>query len=314
MPERVLELVGKAAPYLARNGSTSPRLDAELLLAEALGCKRMDLYLQFERPLIDAELTRFRELCRRRAGGEPIAYIRGRKEFFSIELEVSPDVLVPRPETEILVEEALRLLRARAEAEGRAGDAAEDREAPAEPAAGEAGSHPDARREPPWRLLDIGTGSGAIALALLHELPAATVVATDVSAAALAVARRNAGRLGLSGRVELREGDLDAGAAGPFDLVAANLPYIDPGWADAVTPEVAATEPGLALFAGRDGMDEIGRLLPRLPGLLAPGGAALLEFDPRMLAPLLAAAAEAAPRARVIKDLAGLDRVLVLET
>jgi release factor glutamine methyltransferase len=283
VPELVMELVAKAAPYLARNGSSSPRLDAELLLAEALGLSRMDLYLQFERPLNAAEVDRYRDLCRRRAGGEPVAYIRGRKEFMSLELLVTQAVMIPRPETEILVEAALKSLDARVPA-------------------GE-------RREP--RVLDVGTGSGAIALAIAAERRDSRVVATDISAAALDVARQNLERLEMQDRVELRQVDLVDGVEGPFDMVLANLPYIDPDWPDAVTLEVAASEPGEALFAGREGLDQLARLLPALPRL-APGGVAMLEFDPRQRDTLLAVAAPVG-RTSVLKDLAGLDRVLVVE-
>jgi release factor glutamine methyltransferase len=284
VPELVMELVAKAAPYLARNGSSSPRLDAELLLAEALGMSRMDLYLQFERPLNAAEVDRYRDLCRRRAGGEPVAYIRGRKEFMSLELLVTQAVMIPRPETEILVEAALESL--------------DQRLPPGE-----------GRREP--RVLDVGTGSGAIALAIAAERRDSRVVATEISAAALEVARQNLERLEMKDRVELRQGDLVEGVEGPFDMVLANLPYIDPDWPDAVTPEVAASEPGEALFAGRDGLDQLVRLLPALPRL-APSGVAMLEFDPRQREALLAVAAPVG-RTSVLKDLAGLDRVLVVE-
>ncbi|MEA2645925.1 MAG: release factor glutamine methyltransferase [Chloroflexota bacterium] len=277
-----MELVSRAAPYLARHGSASPRLDAEVLLAHALGLERMELYLQFERPLTVAEVDAFRALCRRRAGGEPVAYIRGRKEFMSVDLVVTPAVLIPRPETEVLVEEALRRLRA-AVAAGRAP-----------------------------RLLDVGTGSGAIAVAVAVHEPAASVLGTDISAAALEVARQNVERLELGDRVELREADLVAGVEGRFDVVAANLPYIDPAWEDAVAEDVAATEPAVSLYGGVDGLDHIGRLLQGLSHLLAPGGAALLEFDPRQAAPLLERA-RAVGRVAVLQDLAGLDRVLVVD-
>jgi release factor glutamine methyltransferase len=279
-----MELVAKAAPYLARNGSTSPRLDAELLLAEALGLSRMDLYLQFERPLNTTEVDRYRELCRRRAGGEPVAYIRGRREFMALDLLVTPAVMIPRPETEILVEAALKRLEARLP--------------PGE------GS-----REP--RVLDVGTGSGAIALAIAAERRDSRVVATDISAAALEVARQNLERLEMQDRVELRQADLAGDVEGTFDMVLANLPYIDPEWPEAVTVEVAASEPGEALFAGRDGLDQLARLLPELPRL-APGGVAMLEFDPRQRQALEAVAALVG-RTSVLKDLAGLDRVLVIE-
>lgn len=270
-----MELVVKAAPYLATHGSGSPRLDAELLLAEALGVARMDLYLQFDRPLTAPEVDRFRDLCRRRAGGEPVAYIRGRRDFMSVELLVTPAVMIPRPETELMVEEALRL-------GGR-------------------------------RALDVGTGSGAIAVAVAAHNHECHIVATDLSAEALAVATRNVERLELQDRVELRQGDLAEGIAGPFDLVLANLPYIDPEWPDAVNPEVAASEPPGALYGGRNGLELVARLLDDLPRLLGPGAAALLEVDPRNAGAALALAGGLGA-ARLIKDLAGHDRVLVVQT
>ncbi|MEA2682772.1 MAG: release factor glutamine methyltransferase [Chloroflexota bacterium] len=268
-----MELVAKAAPYLGAHGAASPRLDAELLLAEALGIARMDLYLQFDRPLTAPEVDRFRALCRRRAGGEPIAYIRGRREFMSIELLVTPAVMIPRPETELLVEEALRI-------GGR-------------------------------RVLDVGTGSGAIAVAVAAHNRDCQVVGTELSIEALAVAIQNVERLELQDRVELRHADLAEGVDGPFDLVLANLPYIDPDWPDAVTAEVAASEPGGALYGGRDGLELVARLLDDLPRLLAPGGSALLEVDPRNAgAALVLGAGPGTPR--LMKDLAGRDRVLVV--
>jgi release factor glutamine methyltransferase len=276
--ERVLELVAKAAPYLAQHGSASPRLDAELLLAEALGCGRMDLYLQFERTVLAMELERFRELCRRRAGGEPIAYIRGRREFMSLDIRVTPQVLVPRPETELLVEEGLRRMR--------------DNPAP--------------------RFLDIGTGSGAIAVALLAHSPLATGVATDISGAALEVAGTNAQALGVATRLQLLQADLDDGVDGRFDLVTANLPYVDPDWPDAVTEEVRRSEPAVALFAGAGGLDQIGRLIPRLAGRLLPGGAALLECDPRN-AEQVRDLASGHGATTLAADLAGHQRMLVFE-
>ncbi|MFN2464997.1 MAG: peptide chain release factor N(5)-glutamine methyltransferase [Candidatus Dormibacteria bacterium] len=277
MPERVMELVAKAAPYLGKHGSGSPRLDAELLLAEALGIGRMDLYLQFDRPLRGEEVDRFRALCRRRAGGEPVAYIRGRREFMSVDLLVTPAVMIPRPETEVLVEEALRLV-------------------------GEGGC-----------VLDVGTGSGAIAVAMAVHRPGCRVVAVDISAEALTVAAANVERLELQDRVELRLADLADGVEAPFDLVLANLPYIDPDWADAVTAEVRASEPALALFGGRDGLELVARLLEDLPRLLAPGGAALLELDPRNARAAAALAGQRMGVPRLLQDLAGHDRVLVLQ-
>ncbi|MDQ6748699.1 MAG: peptide chain release factor N(5)-glutamine methyltransferase [Candidatus Dormibacteraeota bacterium] len=276
MPDRVMALVARAAPYLGTHGSGSPRLDAELLLAEALGIGRMDLYLQFDRPLKAEEVDRFRELCRRRAGGEPVAYIRGRREFMSVDLLVTPAVMIPRPETELLVEEALR----------RDGDGG--------------------------RVLDVGTGSGAIAVAMAVHHPGCRVVATDVSAEALKVASRNVERLELQDRIELHQGDLAAGIEGPFELVLANLPYIDRQWPEAVTPEVAASEPEVALYGGRDGLELVARLLDDLPRVMAPGGSALLEVDPRNAQRAMDLAGGRSV-ARLIKDLAGHDRVLVVQ-
>ncbi len=283
MPDSVMELVAKAAPYLAQHGSTSPRLDAELLLADALELTRMDLYLQFERPLTADEVDRYRRACRRRAGGEPVAYIRGRREFMSLDLLVTPAVMIPRPETEVLVEAALRTL-SEIVPEGR-------------PAGGP-------------RVLDVGTGSGAIALAVAAARTDCRVLATDISAEALEVAGRNVQRLEMQDRVELRQADLVDGVDEAFDMVLANLPYIDPNWPDAVTPEVAASEPGLALYAGQDGLDLFRRLLPQLPRL-AHHGRVLLEFDPRQTTGLRAIA-EAVGTVEVLLDLAGRERVMVI--
>jgi release factor glutamine methyltransferase len=282
MAERALELVAKAAPYLARHGSDTPRLDAELLLAEALGCSRMEVYLQFERPLSDTERDRFRELLRRRAAGEPVAYIRGRKEFMSLEFLVSPAVLVPRPETEVLVEEGLSRL-----------STALDRGVAT-----------------PW-VLDVGTGSGAIVISLLAQSPGTRAVGTDISAAALDVARANAARLGVGDRVEWLEADLATGVDRRFDLLTANLPYVDPAWEDGVTPDVAASEPGQALFAADGGLELVSRLLGELPRLLRPGASALLEVDPRNAGEALRRA-QAVGAASLVQDLAGRDRVLVV--
>lgn len=319
MADRVMELVAKAAPYLGQHGSTSPRLDAELLLAEALGVQRMDLYLQFDRPLRAEEVDRFRELCRRRAKGEPIAYIRGRREFMSVDLLVTPAVMIPRPETELLVEEALRLAgvpkaalaRAMESSTADAEEAAEGDGEPAVPAESGTGTGAARALPPPCRVLDVGTGSGAIAVAMATHHATCRVVATDISPAALQVASRNVERLELQDRVELCQANLAEGVDGPFDLVLANLPYIDPEWTEAVTAEVAGSEPEVALYGGRDGLEILARLLDDLPRLLRPGASALLEVDPRNARHALQLATGLG-QARLIKDLAGHDRVLVV--
>ena len=307
MADRVMELIAKAAPYLATHGSGSPRLDAELLLAQALDITRMDLYLQFERPLSASELDHFRALCRRRAGGEPIAYIRGHREFMSVDLLVDPAVMIPRPETEILVEEALRFAGV-----SRASVARALNERPAAEQGAEEPPGVEVAPLPSVRVLDVGTGSGAIAIAMAVHHPRARVVGTDISADALAVARRNVERLELLDRVELRQDDLAAGVEGVFDLVLANLPYIDPDWPDAVTPEVLASEPARALFGGAQGLELVARLLEDVPRLTAPGSRVLLEVDPRNAAEALRLA-RGVGEARLISDLAGHHRVVVVE-
>jgi release factor glutamine methyltransferase len=229
-------------------GIASARLEAQLLLAHVLGCSRVALYTGFDKPLAEAELTGYRELIKRRLGGEPVAYLVGEHEFWGLPFHVDANVLVPRPDTETVIEVA-RSLRA-------------DRAAPC-------------------RVADLCTGSGAIAIALAKELPAARVIATDVSPGAVALARRNAERNGFSGRVEVREGDLWAAVAGErFDLIASNPPYI----ASAVVPTLAAEvrcEPLLALDGGGDGLAFYDRICSEARAHLEPGGALVVEhgFD-----------------------------------
>lgn len=205
------EVLRGATDYLARKGVETPRLDAELLVGRALGFERIELYTQHDRPLTAAERDAVRELLRRRGRREPLAYVLGDWGFRRLVLATDRRALVPRPETEIVVERCLALL---------------------------------AGREAP-RVLDVGVGSGAIALALADEHPSARVVATDLSADALALARENAQRLGLE--VELVEGDLFAGLDGPFDLVVSNPPYVGEEELPSVVPEVRDWEPRAAV-------------------------------------------------------------------
>jgi release factor glutamine methyltransferase len=231
--------IGAAAKRLA-GVSDTPRLDAELLMAEALGLAREALLLsrQDGRSMPAA----FEPLVARRAAGEPVAYILGRRAFWTIELEIGPGALIPRPDSETLIEAALAHF-------------------------GEAG---------PARILDLGTGPGTLLLAALDQWPGATGLGVDRSERALAYARRNAARLGLAGRAELRIGDWAQGIGERFDLVLCNPPYVE---TDAALPaDVADWEPAEALFAGADGMDEVRRLAPVLPALLAPRGLACVEI------------------------------------
>lgn len=272
-PWTVARLLAWTRDYLTRQQVESPRLCAELLLAHAMGCPRIRLYTQYETvPGADA-LRRYREAVKAAAAGEPIAYLTGVKEFFSLEFEVTPDVLIPRPETEVLVERTVRLLR---------------------------DSEPAGRK-----ILDLGTGSGCIAVALAKNLPSVAVFASDISGAAVDVARRNAARHGVAERIEFRAGDLfepwvagggregeapaepsrpespsvEGGrAVPPFDLIVSNPPYVATAPGTPVAENVRKYEPTGALFAGPEGLDVIRRIVAEAPRWLAPGGHLLMEM------------------------------------
>jgi release factor glutamine methyltransferase len=253
--------------------SVSPRLDAELLMAHALGTGREQLLLsRLHEPAPDA----FEPLVRRRLAHEPVAYITGRRAFWTIELAVGPGVLVPRPDSETLIEAALEHF-------------------------GEAG---------PARVLDLGTGPGTLLLAALDQWPRARGLGIDASEEALDFARRNADRLGLAARAELRVGDWAEGVEGRFDLVLCNPPYVEEG--AALPPDVRGWEPAEALFAGADGLEAYRRLAPQVPRLLVEGGIACVEIGTGQAASAGAPFAAEGLRVSVRKDLAGRDRCLVL--
>jgi release factor glutamine methyltransferase len=269
------EVLRRSTQYLEDRGSPTARLDAELLLAHGLGVSRIELYTGHDRPLTDAELDVCRELVRRRGDREPVAYIVGTRGFRHLDLKVDRCVLVPRPETELVVDRCLELLR----------DAAD-------PA-----------------VLDVGTGSGAIALAIASELPAARVTATDISPAALDVAWANAVALGLA--VEMRQGDLlDGMGDRRFDLIVSNPPYVSEQEIEGLEPEVAVHEPRLATVAG-DGLDAYRRLLPDAREHLTNGGWLVLECGAGQ-AEWLAAELDRLGygAADVARDLAGIERVV----
>ena len=235
--------------YLSEHGSESPRLEAEILLAYAKQCPRIQLYTHFDDELSDEVRGRMRALVKRRADLEPVAYLVGHREFFSLDFEVNRDVLIPRPETELLVMEALEALKA-AEVSGR--------------------------------VLDIGTGSGCIAIAIAHRAPTAAVTAVDISESALVVARRNAERHNVADRVSFLQGDLFAplGAGEEFDVIVSNPPYVSTDDQTGLEQDVVRHEPHGALFAGRDGLDVIRRIIDTAPQHLRAGGSLFLEFSP----------------------------------
>lgn len=270
----VIEVLKAASGHLQKHGSDSARLDAEVLLARALGLRRLDLYLQFDRPLSDEELSDYRDLTKRRARGEPVAYLVGHKEFMALDFEVTADVLVPNPDTEVLVQRAVAIARSAPEA---------------------------------LRVADVGTGSGCIAIALAHYAPSVEVWAVDISPAALEVAARNVKRHGLETRVHLACGDLIAPLHGEFDLVCANLPYLAPG--DIRPPEVLA-QPASALIGGEDGSELVVRLLEAAPARLKAGGRVLAEVDPAILPTVLEVADRNFAGRAVHRDLGGHERVL----
>lgn len=236
--------------FLESRGVEDARLSAEILLAHALGCQRIQLYARFEESPNDEKRTAFRELVKAAADHTPIAYLVGHKEFYSLDFLVTPDVLIPRPETELLVERAIDWCRA----------------------------HPAERHD----ILDIGTGSGCIAISVARRIKTAHVVATDISDAALAVAQKNAAKHGLADRIRLVKADLldlpaDAIPKGGCDIIISNPPYVAETDRESLPENVRRHEPALALFAGQDGLSLYRRIAAGIGRVLRPGGILLLE-------------------------------------
>lgn len=282
-PWTVLELIRWSTTYLVDKGIEAPRLDVEHLLAHALDTNRLQLYLDYDRPLSADELGVFKPLLLRRSKREPVQYIIGRAAFRQLDLKVDDRVLVPRPETELLVDAALEFAR------------------------------------PDMRALDIGTGSGCIALSLALEGSFAQVVASDVSPEALELARGNATTLAetapeIVGCLEFREGSLFSPLQDgeEFDLIVSNPPYIGTTEADALAPEVRECEPALALFAGADGLSVLEPLIAGVAPWLRPGGLLLLEIGQAQSDAVLNLIRQNAQldNASVIRDLAGRPRIV----
>lgn len=265
--------------YFGSHGAETPRLDAEVLLSYLLGQKRIFLYVHFDQPLTAEELARYREMVKRRAAGEPVAYICGEKEFMGLTFKVTPAVLVPQPDTETLVETAIERLK------------------------GKEGA----------RIADVCTGSGAIALALAHYLPESSIVATEISADAVSIAKENAESLGLSERVVFCEGDLLVPLSGEtFDAIVSNPPYI-PSAEIAGLPREVRAEPKIALDGGADGLDFYRRLVGENAALLKAGGFLAVECgDTQAGAIAEMAKGGGFGRTEIVHDLADKERVVVM--
>jgi release factor glutamine methyltransferase len=281
----IARLIDWTRGHFEKKGMDSPRLDAELLLAHVLGKDRVYLYTHYDQPLTPSERDTFRVLVQRRARYEPVAYILGEREFYGRAFTVNRDVLVPRPETEHLVDAVREWIDAHALATPR--------------------------------IADIGTGSGAIAVSLAAGYPGAHVVASDVSEPALAVAKINAVRHDVASRVELVVGDALAPleARGPFDVIAGNPPYIPTEDRARLMADVRDHEPAVALFGGPDGLTILRRIISGAPALLASPGLLTLEMGAEQGDDVrrLAEAAGAFSKVRILPDLAGRDRLLVAE-
>jgi release factor glutamine methyltransferase len=282
-PWTPIHLTRWSGDYLQEKGVESGRLDAELLLAHVLELKRLDLYLQHDRPLLPHELDNFRALLKRRAAREPLQHIMGLAPFRELELVSDARALIPRPETEVLVQEVLQWAK-----EGPQG---------------------------PLSALDLGTGTGAIALSLAKEGPFDMVVATDSSPQALSLAQENARRLGLEERVEFREGALfePLTQGERFHVLVSNPPYIPEGDREALAPEVRDWDPPSALFAGPDGMDVVLPLIGGAAQFLLPGGLLALEVGDGQAGRVARGVEEtqAFREIRIRPDLAGRERVVL---
>lgn len=269
--------------YFRKQDLLRPRLDAEILLSHSLNKQRIDLYLQFDRPLNETELSAFKELVRRRVRHEPIQYIRGHQEFWSLVFSVRPGVLIPRPETECLVEQSLKIL----------GDRSKEK----------------------IRILDIGCGSGVVAIVLARECPRAEIVAVDISQLALSCSSENAKKHGVEKRIEFRRSDIYEGLKGEkFDLIVSNPPYIRlDEWRD-LNREIRDYEPREAFVGGEDGTDFHMKIIKGAPLFFQKRGELLLEIAPQQVNPLsdYREKTKVFSGIDVIKDYSNRDRVMVL--
>ena len=281
----IQRLLAWTTDFFRERGIENPRLDAEVLLSALLGRDRMYLYVHFDEPLEQEELAQFRSYVKERAAHMPLAYVLGRREFMGLDFRVTRDTLIPRPDTEILVQCAVDFLCARMEA-----------------------------GMDELCVADIGTGTGAIALSTLHYTERTHADAVDISPAAAAVARDNAETLGLTERIDIHVGDLLAPLAGrAYDMILSNPPYIPSADIAALMPEVRSYEPHLALDGGADGLDIYRRLTADAPALLKEGGAIAVEVGINEAAAVAVLMEEHTRivRTETMKDLGGIDRVVV---
>jgi release factor glutamine methyltransferase len=284
-PWTIGRLLNWTTEFLRDKGAENPRLDAEVLLAHVRGCKRIELYTAFEEPASEELRGKFRELVKQRAAGKPVAYLVGQREFFSLPFEVTPDVLIPRPETEQLVVRVLDLAK----------------------------QLPLTERTDGVQIADVGTGSGVLAVTLAKQIADSQILAIDASEAALAVAKRNAERHGVADRIDWLQSDVLAAVSDErlFDFIVSNPPYVTSAEMRSLASEVRQYEPAAGLDGGPEGVDVIQRLIEQAPPRLRPGGWLLIEVSP-MIASRVEALLEAAPaleRRAMQKDLAGLARV-----
>ena len=297
----VLKIIQWTTEYLKGKGIENSRLDSEVLLAHLLKLDRVGLYLNFDRPLSREELSSFREMVKRRGAREPLQYIIGRQEFWSLDFKVTPDVLIPRPETEILVEEALKAVRS-----------SEFRVESSEPI------NSKLKTQNSKLILDLCTGSGCIAISIAHELKDAVVYAVDASGVALAIARENAEKNGVKDRIIFLQGNLyealtsHVSRTTSFDLIVSNPPYVKSSDIPNIQPEVRDFEPRMAVDGGFEGLDFYRRIVAGASGYLAPGGWLMVEVGEGQAEAVSEMIRDACgfDQAFRVKDLAGIERVV----
>ena len=280
----ILRLLQWTATYLEEKDSESARLDAEILLAHVRKCPRIQLYTEFDQVATEHERAEFKALVQRRASGEPVAYLVGKKEFYSRDFEVTCGVLVPRADTETVVVEALEWISSQESSQ-------------------------------PMRIADLGTGSGILAITIALEYALGTVVATDIEPDAIEVARRNAARYGLADRIEFHTGPFFCNLPGNFDLVVSNPPYVSEGEYADLPPTIREYEPRTALVAGPQGTECVEKLLDEAADKVRPGGACVVEISPMIETGVaqIIDDRDGWKLLKVAKDHGGLSRVVVIE-